>query len=199
MFALSIHYITTDSPTAGSNPNKGPVTSIAAHYRVLFLSEHKKNKEAIAMTTKVKFIQRYDVRLVRDGRISIMEAPVIIRTPSDALPVLEAELSELAYERFIALALNTKNHVNAVLPVSSGSLNASIVGSRELFLRAILSNCASLIIAHNHPSGDPTPSSEDIQLTKRLVEAATILDIPILDHILLGYGRYYSFKEHGLI
>ena len=151
------------------------------------------------MTTKANFIQRYDVRLVRDGRISIMEAPVIIRTPSDALPVLEAELSELAYERFIALALNTKNHVNAVLPVSSGSLNASIVHPRELFQRAILSNCASLIIAHNHPSGDPTPSSEDIQLTRRLVEAATILDIPILDHVILGYGKWMSFRERGLI
>ena len=146
----------------------------------------------------MKYIPRYDIRLVRDGRISVDATP-IIRTPQDTLPILEAELSELAYERFVALALSTKNHVIAVLPVSQGSLNASIVHPRELFQRAILSNCASLIICHNHPSTDPTPSSEDIQLTKRLVEAGELLDIPILDHVIFGYGKWMSFKERGLI
>ena len=92
----------------------------------------------------MKFIPRFDVRLVRDGRVATLE-PTVIRHPSDTLPILEAELSELAYERFVALALNTKNHLTAVLPVSSGSLNASIVHPRELFQRAILANCAALI------------------------------------------------------
>ena len=146
----------------------------------------------------MKFIPRFDVRLVRDGRVAALE-PTIIRRPEDTLPVLEAELSELGYEKFIALALNTKNHVTAVLPVSSGSLNASIVHPRELFQRAILANCASLILAHNHPSGDPTPSPEDIALTRKLVEAGQLLDIPILDHVILGYGKYSSFKEMGLL
>ena len=144
------------------------------------------------------YVQRYDIRLVRDGRLTLEDTP-IIRRPEDTLPILAAELSELAYERFIALALSTKNHVIAVLPVSSGSLNASIVHPRELFQRAILSNCASLILAHNHPSGDPTPSPEDIQLTRKLVEAGQLLDIPVLDNVILGYGRYFSFKERGLI
>ena len=146
----------------------------------------------------MKFIPRFDVRLVRDGRVATLE-PTIIRRPEDTLPVLEAELSELGYEKFIALALNTKNHVTAVLPVSSGSLNASIVHPRELFQRAILANCASLILAHNHPSGDPVPSPEDIALTRKLIEAGLLLDIPVLDHIVLGYGRFVSFKERGLI
>ena len=146
----------------------------------------------------MKFIPRFDVRLVRDGRVATLE-PTIIRRPEDTLPVLEAELSELGYEKFIALALNTKNHVTAVLPVSSGSLNASIVHPRELFQRAILANCASLILAHNHPSGDPAPSPEDIALTRKLIDAGLLLDIPVLDHIVLGYGRYVSFKERGLI
>ena len=146
----------------------------------------------------MKFIPRFDVRLVRDGRVATLE-PTIIRRPEDTLPVLESELSELAYERFIALALNTKNHVTAVLPVSSGSLNASIVHPRELFQRAILANCASLILAHNHPSGDPAPSPEDLALTRKLIDAGLLLDIPVLDHIVLGYGRYVSFKERGLI
>ena len=146
----------------------------------------------------MRFIPRFDVRLVRDGRVATLE-PTIIRRPEDTLPVLESELSELAYERFIALALNTKNHVTAVLPVSSGSLNASIVHPRELFQRAILANCASLILAHNHPSGDPAPSPEDLALTRKLIDAGLLLDIPVLDHIVLGYGRYVSFKERGLI
>ena len=146
----------------------------------------------------MRFIPRFDVRLVRDGRVATME-PTIIRRPEDTLPVLEAELSELGYEKFIALALNTKNHVTAVLPVSSGSLNASIVHPRELFQRAILANCASLILAHNHPSGDPAPSPEDIALTRKLIDAGLLLDIPVLDHIVLGYGRYVSFKQRGLL
>ena len=146
----------------------------------------------------MKFIPRFDVRLVRDGRVATLE-PTIIRRPEDTLPVLEAELSELGYEKFIALALNTKNHVTAVLPVSSGSLNASIVHPRELFQRAILANCASLILAHNHPSGDPAPSPEDIALTRKLIDAGLLLDIPVLDHIVLGYGRYVSFKQRGLL
>ena len=146
----------------------------------------------------MKFIPRFDIRLVRDGRVATLE-PTIIRHPSDTLPILEAELAELAYERFVALALNTKNHLTAVLPVSSGSLNASIVHPRELFQRAILANSAALIVGHNHPSGDPSPSPEDIALTRKLVEAGQLLDIPILDHVILGYGRYVSFKERGLI
>ena len=146
----------------------------------------------------MRFVPRFDVRLVRDGRVATLE-PTIIRRPEDTLPVLEAELSELGYEKFIALALNTKNHVTAVLPVSSGSLNASIVHPRELFQRAILANCASLILAHNHPSGDPAPSPEDIALTRKLIDAGLLLDIPVLDHIVLGYGRYVSFKQRGLL
>ena len=146
----------------------------------------------------MRFIPRFDVRLVRDGRVATLE-PIIIRRPEDTLPVLEAELGSRSAEVFLALAMNTKNHVVAILPVSSGSLNASIVHPRELFQRAILANCASLILAHNHPSGDPTPSPEDISLTRKLVEAGQLLDIPILDHIVLGYAKYVSFKERGLL
>ena len=91
----------------------------------------------------MRFIPRFDVRLVRDGRVATLE-PTIIRRPEDTLPVLEAELGSRSAEVFLALAMNTKNHVVAILPVSSGSLNASIVHPRELFQRAILANCASL-------------------------------------------------------
>ena len=146
----------------------------------------------------MRFIPRFDVRLVRDGRVATLE-PTIIRRPEDTLPVLEAELGSRSAEVFLALAMNTKNHVVAILPVSSGSLNASIVHPRELFQRAILGNAASLILAHNHPSGDPTPSPEDVELTKRLVDAGKLLDITVLDHIIIGDGCFVSLKERGVL
>ena len=137
------------------------------------------------------------VRLVRDG--SITADRNVIRRPEDAYAILKGYFSDLPNEHFLAILLNTKNYVIAVTPVSIGSLNASIVHPRELFQRAILANSAALIVAHNHPSGDPSPSPEDIALTRKLVEAGQLLDIPILDHVILGYGRYVSFKERGLI
>ena len=146
----------------------------------------------------MRFIPRFDVRLVRDGRVATME-PTIIRRPEDTLPVLEAELSEIGYEKFIALALNTKNHVTAVLPVSSGSLNASIVHPRELFQRAILANCASLILAHNHPSGVALPSQQDVLTTRQIQEALAPLNIRLADHIVVADNDYVSMAESGLL
>ena len=90
---------------------------------------------------------------------------------------------------------STKNHVIAVTTVSVGSLNASKVHPRELFQSAMLGNAASLVLAHNHPSGDPTPSPEDIELTKRLVEAGKLLDIAVLDHVIVGENMFVSLKE----
>ena len=146
----------------------------------------------------MKFVPRFDVRLVRDGRVAVDESP-IIRRPEDSLPLLMGELSELSYERAVFLALNTKNHVIALLPVSSGSINASIIDPKSVFQRALLSNAVSILLAHNHPSGDPTPSPEDIQITKRLIDAGAILDLCVIDHIILGYPGWYSFREHGLM
>ena len=146
----------------------------------------------------MKYIPRYDIRLIRDGRISVDATP-IIRTPQDTLPILEAELSELAYERFIALALSTKNHVVAVLPVSSGSLNASIVHPRELFREAINASAASVILAHNHPSGNLKPSNADLAITKRIKEGLKILDISVLDHLILTSQGYLSFGDEGIL
>jgi DNA repair protein RadC len=83
--------------------------------------------------------------------------------------------------------------------ISVGSLNASIVHPRELFREAINASAASVILAHNHPSGDPAPSPEDVDLTLKLVEAGKMLDIPVLDHVVLGDGKYISFKEKGIL
>lgn len=126
------------------------------------------------------------------------ERPVI-RNPRDAADLMMPELRYQTKEHFVALLLSTKNHVIARAMISVGSLNASIVHPRELFREAISYSAASIILVHNHPSGDPTPSQEDIALTKQLVEAGELLNISILDHVIIGDGKYVSFKEKGII
>ncbi|SDF03570.1 DNA repair protein RadC [Fontibacillus panacisegetis] len=121
----------------------------------------------------------------------------IIRTPQDVFKLLEAELCHEQKEHFICLFLNTKNRLIFKETISIGSLNAAIVHPREVFHAAIRRCSASLICAHNHPSGDPEPSMEDINLTKRLIAAGEIIGIEVLDHVIIGGNRFYSLKEHG--
>ena len=124
-----------------------------------------------------------------------------ISSPDKVRDILEEvfKLSELAEEVFILMCLDTKNKVTGLFKVSQGSLNASIVHPREVFKRALMQNANSIILAHNHPSGDTTPSSEDISITKRLNEAGNLLGVNVLDHIIVGAnGKYKSFKEDGL-
>ena len=144
-----------------------------------------------------RYLPCCSIRLVREG--TIVADRNVIRTPEDAHHILQPHFAELTCEHFVAVMLNTKNRVLAVSTVSVRSLNASIFHPRELFQRAILTNAASVVLAHNHPSGDPTPSPEDIELTKRLVEAGKLLDIAILDHIIIGAGKFASLKERGHI
>ncbi len=126
------------------------------------------------------------------------ERPVI-RSPRDAADLMMAELRYQTKEHFMALLLSTKNHVISRASISVGSLNASIVHPRELFREAISYSAAAVILVHNHPSGDPTPSQEDITLTKQMVEAGILLNIAVLDHVIIGDGKYVSFKEKGII
>lgn len=102
-------------------------------------------------------------------------------------------------EMFLCLHLDGKNRIVAVDLVSIGSLNQSIVHPREVFKTALLSNAAALILIHQHPTGDPTPSSEDIAITRRLREVGEIIGVKILDHIIIGDGEYLSFVERGLL
>ena len=102
-------------------------------------------------------------------------------------------------EHFAVLLLNTKNHVISMPEVSVGSLSAAVVHPREVFRAAIDHAAAAMILLHNHPSGDPTPSREDIAVTERLVKAGKIMDIPVLDHVVLGRDRFISLKEKGLL
>lgn len=122
-----------------------------------------------------------------------------IRSPQDAADYFMDELQHLSQEHFVCLFLNTKNQVIGKEVIFVGSLNASIVHPREIFRKAIQRASAAVICLHNHPSGDPSPSMEDFNVTKRLKEAGKILGIDVLDHIIIGTQRFYSMKEHGNI
>lgn len=122
-----------------------------------------------------------------------------IRTPLDAAELLMEDMRYLSKEHFVCLFLNTKNHVIGRETVSVGSLSATIVHPREVYRSAIQRMSAAIICAHNHPSGDPTPSREDIDLTRRLLEAGQIVGIDLLDHLVIGDGSFVSLKEKGLM
>lgn len=127
------------------------------------------------------------------------EQTFTINSPESAASLLMDEMRFLDREHFKVVLLNTKNNVIGINTVSVGSLSASVVHPRELFKQAILKSAAALILAHNHPSGDPTPSREDLEVTKRLVEAGDLLGIQVLDHLIIGNGRYVSLKAQGLL
>jgi len=102
-------------------------------------------------------------------------------------------------EVFLTLLLDAKNRVLREILISEGSLNASIVHPREVFVPVVRESAAAVLFVHNHPSGDPTPSREDLELTKRLSEAGALMGVRVLDHIIIGSGRYMSFADQGLI
>jgi DNA repair protein RadC len=123
-----------------------------------------------------------------------------ISSPSDVIKLIKPFFDCLDREKFLVIYLNTKNEPNAIHTVSIGSLNSSIVHPREVYKGAIMTNAAAVIFAHNHPSGNPSPSKNDKEITNRLIEAGEILGIKILDHIIIGgQENYYSFKEHNII
>lgn len=142
-------------------------------------------------------IPKYEVMLVKES--SILADRVAVKAPDDVSEILMPYLRCKPQEHFIIAMMSSKNCVIGIYTVSIGSLSHTIVHPREVFRAAILGNCASIILAHNHPSGDPSPSPEDVELTKRLVEAGDLMCVKVLDHIVIGDNRFYSFKAEGLI
>ncbi|MFZ5352952.1 MAG: RadC family protein [Bacillota bacterium] len=124
---------------------------------------------------------------------------IFIRSPQEAAIVLMEDMRYLKKEYMKALLLNTKCGLISIEDISVGNLNSSIVHPREVFIPAIKKSSASIILAHNHPSGDPTPSKEDINITKRIAEAGKIIGIELVDHLIIGDGKYISLKEEGFI
>jgi len=150
-----------------------------------------------AIPQTVSSINIYKLKMVKEDTVEYSDTT--IKSPCDIVRLAREvlEMEEMAEENFIVICLNTKNKIAGVHTVSIGSLNASIVHPREVFKAALLNNASGIICLHNHPSGDPEPSREDIETTHRLVNAGNILGIKVLDHIIIGDGRYISLKEQG--
>jgi len=121
-----------------------------------------------------------------------------VRSPADAANLLMLEMGALEQEHLRVILLDTRNRVLTITTVYMGSLNTSMVRVGELFREAVRRNAAAIILAHNHPSGDPSPSPEDVTVTRQVVKAGRMLDIDVLDHIVIGRGRFVSLKERGL-
>ncbi len=135
------------------------------------------------------------------GRRLVIEAPEErprITSPADAANLIMLDMSLLEQEEFWVLLLDTRNHVVDVVRLYQGSVNSSLIRVAEVFREAIKRNCAAIIVAHNHPSGDPTPSPEDVRITRQIDEAGRLLDIELLDHLIIGHQRFVSMKERGL-
>ena len=135
------------------------------------------------------------------GRRMMLEAPdekPAIHSPADAAALVQYEMSALEQEELRVLLLDTRNRVQDIVTVYRGSLNSSQVRVGELFRAAIRRNAAAIIVVHNHPSGDPAPSPDDIAVTRAIVQSGKLLDVEVLDHLVIGHGRYVSLKERGL-
>jgi len=122
-----------------------------------------------------------------------------IGSPADAFRLMEPIIGAADQESLYVLCLDTQHHLIAAEEITRGTLNASLAHPREVFRVAIRRASASIIVCHNHPSGDPTPSADDRKLTVQLVAAGKVLDVPVVDHVIVGRGRYVSFAESGLI
>lgn len=123
----------------------------------------------------------------------------VIRSPEDGADYVMEEMRSLNQEHFVALFLNTKNQIIHRQTIFIGSLNSSIVHPREVFREAVKRSAASIIVAHNHPSGDPAPSQEDIHVTRRLAESGKMIGIELLDHLIIGNRKFISLKEKGYL
>ncbi len=135
------------------------------------------------------------------GRRLMLESPEerpTINSPAEAAALVQYEMSALAKEEMRVILLNTRNSVIDIVTVAHGSLNAAQMRIGEIFTPAVRKNAAALIAIHNHPSGDPKPSPNDVAITRAMIEAGKLLDIEVLDHLIIGLGKYISLKEKKL-
>ena len=135
------------------------------------------------------------------GRRLTIEAPeerLAINSPADAAALVQYEMSALEQEHLRVILLDRRNRVLEIVEVYKGSVNSSQVRVGELFKEAIRTNASALIVIHNHPSGDPTPSPDDVAVTRAITQAGKLLDVDVLDHLVIGQGKWVSLKERGL-
>lgn len=163
-------------------------------HRASFHDVCRQKGMGIAKAAQIKAAIELGARL----RLEAPQERPAIHSPADAAAMVEYEMSALPVEHLRVINLDTRNRVINIENIYVGSLNASTVRVGELFKPAIQRNAASIIVLHNHPSGDPSPSPEDIALTRAIVQAGKLLDIEVLDHLVIGQARWVSLKERGL-
>ena len=146
---------------------------------------------------KSKRVDVVSIKMVKES--SFLYKNRRISSPKDVVELLRNFLEGADREQFITCCMDTKNQPTSINIVSVGTINSSLVHPREVFKTAILGNSSSIIVAHNHPSGDPLPSKEDIDITQRLKEAGKIIGIDLIDHVIIGEDRYVSLKEKGVV
>ncbi len=122
-----------------------------------------------------------------------------IKNPEAVVKAIRASIEDKAKEHFKLILLNSRNKTIGISTISIGTLTTSLVHPREVFKEALAHSAASVILAHNHPSGDPEPSEDDLKITKKLVESGKILGVEVIDHIIIGKNNHYSFREKGFI
>ncbi|WP_283163247.1 RadC family protein [Sporolactobacillus mangiferae] len=159
--------------------------------------EELKQVKGIGAAKAIQLLAGFELgqRMARKAR----ESRYSIRSPEDGADYVMEEMRALKQEHFLVLFLNTKNQVLHKKTIFVGSLNASIVHPREVFKEAVRQSAASIICFHNHPSGDPTPSREDVDVTRRLASCGKMLGVDVLDHIVIGDRRFISLKKKGLM
>lgn len=150
-----------------------------------------------------KAIEMFTLRYVKEQSVPYMDYMRAnhVESPQKVAEIMNDvfNVSDLPEEHFYLLCLNTKNQITNISEVSHGTINASLVRPADVFKRALVANANAIIVVHNHPSGNTSPSKEDVTVTERLVECGNMLGINLLDHVIIGHEGYMSFKEKGMI
>jgi DNA repair protein RadC len=163
---------------------------------------HRASFDELSSQKGIKLAKAAQIKAAIElGRRLVLEAPEerpVVHNPADAAELVQYEMSALEQEELRVLLLDTRNRVQHIETVYRGSVNSSQVRIAEIFKAAIRRNASNLIVIHNHPSGDPTPSPDDVAITRAILQAGELLDVKLLDHIIIGNSRFVSLKERGL-
>jgi DNA repair protein RadC len=163
---------------------------------------HRASIDELSSQKGIKLAKAAQIKAAIElGRRLILEAPEerpAIHSPAEAAELVQYEMSALEQEELRVILLDTRNRVQHIESIYRGSVNSSQVRVAEIFKTAIRRNASNIIVIHNHPSGDPTPSPDDIAITRAILQAGELLDVKLLDHIIVGSGRFVSLKERGL-
>jgi DNA repair protein RadC len=170
------------------------VGGLAGLHRTSYLELRRRRGIGRAKASQLKAAIEFGRRLAA----STPEDRPLVQSPEQAAALVLYEMGALEREQLRVLLLDTRNRLMQTVEVYRGSLNTSLIRVGEVFRDAVRANAAAIIVAHNHPSGDPSPSAEDVAVTKAIVEAGRLLDIEVLDHLVIGHNRYVSMKAKGL-